>query len=111
MKEKISALKNRRKRERVNLLLTAAMQGDVPKLNSLVTTNVTVNAVDPNKRTALHVAASEGHTDMTAPTRCPVLAYASSVCCCADATRCPVLREGIGGRRSRTCWKCERMSR
>lgn len=64
MKEKISALKNRRKRERVNLLLTAAMQGDVPKLNSLVTTNVTVNAVDPNKRTALHVAASEGHTDM-----------------------------------------------
>jgi len=57
----ISALKLRHVQGRMMQLLDAAKSNDVARILDLLKRGVNVGDCDPNKRTALHVASSEGH--------------------------------------------------
>ena len=62
---KIEKLKDKRKRDRLNLLLDAAFLGDVTKVKTILASgDISILDHDQNKRTALHVAASEGHHEL-----------------------------------------------
>ena len=59
---KVELIKLRAKMERIFLMLSAVGMGDEEKyLDSASTGDAGVHSTDENKRTALHVAASEGH--------------------------------------------------
>jgi ankyrin repeat protein len=45
-------------------LIYAASKGDLEKVKTLVQAGATINAGDYDHRTPLHLAASEGHTDV-----------------------------------------------
>ncbi|KAJ1492703.1 ankyrin repeat-containing domain protein [Baffinella frigidus] len=62
-KEKIIALKERRNRMKINVLLTAAFAGDVAKVKNVVA-SVSINEGDTEGRTALHIACCEGHVEL-----------------------------------------------
>lgn len=49
---------------KIGALLQAANDADVDKLRSLIASGVSVNSADYDRRTALHVACSEGHENI-----------------------------------------------
>ena len=60
----ISALKAHKKNGETQKLLNAAYAGDLDKITFLQTRFVNVNASDASGRTAMHLAASEGHLEV-----------------------------------------------
>jgi ankyrin repeat protein len=58
-------VKNRRREDKITLMLTAAAAGDVDRVkNVLGTREVDINSGDTLSRTALHVASAEGHLEL-----------------------------------------------
>lgn len=58
----IHELKAKQKNEAISNLMDAAFHGEKERVKLLVSRGTSVNATDSNDRTALHVAASEGHS-------------------------------------------------
>jgi len=63
LKARVAALSERRRADAIHILCAGAAAGDVDNLKQLLSSSQRPNDTDALKRTALHVAASEGHTE------------------------------------------------
>jgi len=64
MSQKIDKLRSRWVAERIMYFCFYAARGDIKQINRILSSGISVNAEDGNKRTPLHVAASEGQMEV-----------------------------------------------